>query len=279
MKKHMKKSPKAKKAAATAKAKPAPSAKARTQTDDPKLLDVPAAPAKRLDLSHARKDIELRHEQILIVENEREFDEEEEGYIRNELMPSIAARGVLDRPWVYKLAKPQKGKTHGLIAGERRWRAVGYLIEEQGREDLRVLKCQEIDCPRDAIADYRLIENLQRKDLNFVEQAEGFRRAIERGNLVPWDEKNPERSLGHRLGLPKSVIYGKLKIPELPKLALDAGPRRAVERERADPPGAHPGQAAADGCDQGGRRGPMDRRGGAEAHQGRLYARAEGGAV
>lgn len=92
------------------------------------------------------------------------FDEE----ALNELAKSIAERGVLQPI----LVRP-KGEGFEIIAGERRWRAaqiahlhrIPAIVREAGDE---------------ASAELALIENIQREDLNAIEEAEGYRQLIDR---------------------------------------------------------------------------------------------------
>jgi len=80
-----------------------------------------------------------------------------------ELTASIKEKGVLE-PLLVKV------KSHGgwmIIAGERRWRASKLA-------GLTEVPCIEIDTDEQGIAEIALIENLQRKDLNVWEEADGL---------------------------------------------------------------------------------------------------------
>ncbi len=81
-----------------------------------------------------------------------------------ELSDSIREKGVLEP----LLVKPNPGTgTWMIIAGERRWRAsqIAGLTE---------VPCIEMDLDERGIAEIALIENLQRKDLNVWEEADGL---------------------------------------------------------------------------------------------------------
>jgi len=80
-----------------------------------------------------------------------------------ELTASIKEKGVLE-PLLVK-PKPEGGWM--IIAGERRWRAVKAA-------GLKEVPCVEIDTDEKGIAEIALIENLQRKDLNVWEEADGL---------------------------------------------------------------------------------------------------------
>lgn len=80
-----------------------------------------------------------------------------------ELTASIKEKGVLE-PLLVK-PKPEGGWM--IIAGERRWRA-------SKAAGLKEVPCVEIDTDEKGIAEIALIENLQRKDLNVWEEADGL---------------------------------------------------------------------------------------------------------
>jgi ParB family chromosome partitioning protein len=80
-----------------------------------------------------------------------------------ELTASIKEKGVLE-PLLVK-PKPEGGWM--IIAGERRWRASKLA-------GLTEVPCIEIDTDEKGIAEIALIENLQRKDLNVWEEADGL---------------------------------------------------------------------------------------------------------
>ena len=80
-----------------------------------------------------------------------------------ELTASIREKGVLE-PLLVK-PKPEGGWM--IIAGERRWRA-------SKAAGLKEVPCVEIDTDEKGVAEIALIENLQRKDLNVWEEADGL---------------------------------------------------------------------------------------------------------
>ncbi len=81
-----------------------------------------------------------------------------------ELTASIREKGVLE-PLLVKV-KPEGGWM--IIAGERRWRASKLA-------GLTEVPCIEIETDDQGVAEIALIENLQRKDLNIWEEADGLR--------------------------------------------------------------------------------------------------------
>ena len=92
-----------------------------------------------------------------------QFDEE----ALDELADSIVERGVLQPI----LLRPD-GEDYQIIAGERRWRAA-----QKARLHAIPAIVREID--ESTTAELALIENIQREDLNPLEEAEGYRQLIE----------------------------------------------------------------------------------------------------
>lgn len=88
----------------------------------------------------------------------------------SELSASIKEKGVLEP----LLVKPNGvGGKYLIIAGERRWRASRLA-------GLSEVPCIEMDLDKQEIAEVALIENLQRKDLNVWEEADGLAALAER---------------------------------------------------------------------------------------------------
>jgi ParB family chromosome partitioning protein len=86
----------------------------------------------------------------------------------DELADSIAERGVLQPI----LLRPS-GEGFEIVAGERRWRAA-----QKARLHSIPAIVREVD--EAAMAELALIENIQREDLNAIEEAEGYKQLIER---------------------------------------------------------------------------------------------------
>jgi ParB family chromosome partitioning protein len=81
-----------------------------------------------------------------------------------ELTESIREKGVLEP----LLVKPRSDGTYMIIAGERRWRSSKLA-------GLTEVPCIEMDLDEQGVAEIALIENLQRKDLNVWEEADGLK--------------------------------------------------------------------------------------------------------
>jgi len=93
-----------------------------------------------------------------------QFDEE----ALDELAQSIRERGVL-QPILLR----DTGDGFMIVAGERRWRAAQ-------RAQLHTIPAIVRDIDESTIAELALIENIQREDLNPLEEAEGYRQLIKR---------------------------------------------------------------------------------------------------
>lgn len=115
-----------------------------------------------------------------------------------ELSQSIKMFGVIQPISVRKLNKD----TYELIAGERRLRASelaklihipAIIVEYKDKESAMIA----------------LIENLQREDLNFIEEAEGY------NNLII-DHKFTQKELAIKIGKSQSTIANKLRLLKLP---------------------------------------------------------------
>ena len=89
-----------------------------------------------------------------------------------------------------------------IAAGERRFLACSFL----GWKEIPAIVREYQDSTLAAVA---LIENLQREDLDFIEEAQGYRRLIEEFNLT-------QEVLAQRLGKSQSTIANKLRILKLP---------------------------------------------------------------
>jgi len=121
-----------------------------------------------------------------------------------ELAASISKRGILQP----LLVRPTPGVdgAYQIIAGERRWRAA-QLAQ---LHEVPVLAGQFSDA--DAMA-AGLVENLQREDLNAVEEAEGYKRLLTEFNLT-------QEILAEAVGKSRSHIANMLRVLKLPEKVL-----------------------------------------------------------
>ncbi len=117
-----------------------------------------------------------------------------------ELVDSIRARGIL-QPLLARPHPKQPGQ-YQIIAGERRWRAA----QQAGLHEVPVLLRDLSDA--DAMA-ASLVENLQRQDLNPIEEAEGFRRLMDEFDLS-------QEQLGAAVGKSRSHVANIMRLLQLP---------------------------------------------------------------
>ncbi len=137
-----------------------------------------------------------------------------------ELAASIAARGVL-QPLLVRPDPAASGR-YQIIAGERRWRAAQIA----GIHEVPTLIRNLSDNDAMMVA---LVENLQRQDLNAIEEADGYRRLLDEFGLTQDD-------LGRSVGKSRSHIANTLRLLNLPASvqgelrngALSAGHARAL---------------------------------------------------
>jgi len=94
-----------------------------------------------------------------------------------ELAESIKAQGIMQPILVRKLTDGPNAGKHEIIAGERRFRAARLA----GLESVPVLVR---DVPNESAAAMALIENIQREDLNPLEEAQGLQRLIREFGLT-----------------------------------------------------------------------------------------------
>lgn len=135
----------------------------------------------------------------------------------NELADSIRENGVLQPLLVRK-----KGERYEIIAGERRYQASKIA----GLEELPVI-VKEVDDQK--MLELALIENLQRSDLNPIEEAKGYRQLIKASGMT-------QEALSKAVSKSRSSITNSLRLLDLPEPVqqylfdgrLTAGHARAI---------------------------------------------------
>jgi ParB family chromosome partitioning protein len=115
-----------------------------------------------------------------------------------ELAQSIRANGV-----VQPLLIRPKGSRFELIAGERRWRAAQ-------RAGLTKVPAVLRDVSDDKVLELALIENIQREDLNPIEEALAYRKLIETLGLT-------QETVAERVGRDRSYVTNYLRLLRLPE--------------------------------------------------------------
>lgn len=134
-----------------------------------------------------------------------------------ELTASVKEYGVLDPLLVRK-----KGDTYEIIAGERRWRAA----QAAGLKEIPVI-CR--DYTEKQAAEIAIIENLQREDLNAIEEAQAYQQLIDEYDLSQEDVANAVSK--SRTTITNALRLLKL-VPEIQQMLIDgilsAGHARAL---------------------------------------------------
>jgi ParB family chromosome partitioning protein len=135
----------------------------------------------------------------------------------NELAESIAQRGVLQPI----LLRPSEDGFE-IVAGERRWRA-----SQKARLHTIPAIVREVD--EASMAELALIENIQREDLNAIEEADGYRQLIERhGHTQDGVAKIVHKSRSHVANLLRLLDLPDFVRQSLVKGDITMGHARAV---------------------------------------------------
>ena len=121
----------------------------------------------------------------------------------NELADSIRAQGLLQALLVRPITDGRNGVTHEIIAGERRFRAAQLA----GLTDVPVM-IKEVD--DQAAAAMALIENMQREDLNPLEEAQGIQRLIQEFSFT-------HEQAAESVGRSRSAVSNLLRLLNLAK--------------------------------------------------------------
>jgi len=138
----------------------------------------------------------------------------------DELAESVRARGIL-QPLLAR-PHPREPDRYQIIAGERRWRAA----QAAGLHEVPVLVRGLADAEAMAAS---LVENLQRQDLNPIEEADGYQRLMREFGMT-------QDGLAQTVGKSRSHVANTLRLLNLPDTvkaevrngALSAGHARAL---------------------------------------------------
>lgn len=146
-----------------------------------------------------------------------------------ELAESIRARGILQPI----LVRPDPGKKgqYQIIAGERRWRAA--QLAQCHTVPVHVRDLDEVDAMAAA-----LVENLQRADLNPIEEADGFSRLMEDYSLT-------QDELAKAIGKSRPHVANTMRLLRLPESVRKAVGAGALSAGHARALLAHPDPIAA----------------------------------
>ena len=136
----------------------------------------------------------------------------EDGII--ELAQSIREKGIL-QPLVVR----KKGDGYELIVGERRWRAA----QRAGLKQVPILLKEATD---QEVIELALIENLQREDLNPLEEAQAYQRLIAEFAYT-------QEALAQRIGKDRSSVANMIRLLKLPNEVQDAVERNPISMGHA----------------------------------------------
>jgi ParB family chromosome partitioning protein len=143
----------------------------------------------------------------------------------DELAESIRSQGII-QPLVVRV---REGGGFELVAGERRWRAAQ-------RAGLHQVPAVVREVAESQAFEMALVENLQREDLNPIEEAEGYQRLVAEFGYT-------QESLSARVGKDRSTVANALRLLKLPPAVrsmviegrLNMGHARALLGLESDP--------------------------------------------
>ena len=115
-----------------------------------------------------------------------------------ELAQSIRSNGI-----VQPLLVRQRGARYQLVAGERRWRAAQRAGLQRVPAVVRAI-------PDDKLLELALIENIQRQELNAIEEAHAYKRLIDTLGLT-------QETVAQRVGRDRSFVTNYLRLLRLPE--------------------------------------------------------------
>ncbi len=123
------------------------------------------------------------------------FDEER----LEELAQSIRSNGIIQPLLIRRI----DGGRYQLVAGERRWRAAQ-------RAGLSKVPCVIKEIPEEKMLELALVENIQRQELNAIEEAHAYKRLIEALGLT-------QEMVAQRVGRDRTFITNYLRLLRLPE--------------------------------------------------------------
>jgi ParB family chromosome partitioning protein len=154
---------------------------------------IPEKPSPELEGKRAFHFCGIEEVQPNPFQPRKVFDDEH----LQELVESIREKGIL-QPLVVR----RKGEGYELIAGERRWRAA----QKAGIKEVPIV-IKEV--PDSEILELSLIENIQRKDLNPIEEGEAFKRLIDQFHLT-------QEEVSRKVGKDRTTVTNTVRLLKLP---------------------------------------------------------------
>ena len=121
----------------------------------------------------------------------------------NEQAIEELSQSILEHGIIQPLTVRMRGEIYELVAGERRLRAAKLA-------NLKTVPCNIIDITDTESAEIALLENLQREDLNYIEEAEAYYNLINEHNFT-------QDEVAKRICKKQSTIANKLRLLKLNK--------------------------------------------------------------
>lgn len=175
--------------------------------DEEKFADGAAAPAPGASNDGAqpaaRSRLTAGTEQLYRNESQPRQDFSEESV--SELAASLKEHGML-QPILVREILSGKGK-YQIVAGERRWRAAQ-------KAQLHEVPISIVDLTDQETLEVALVENLQREDLNPVEEARGYQRLIE-------EYGRTQEQIAKAIGKSRSHVANTARLLNLPPRVLE----------------------------------------------------------
>lgn len=151
----------------------------------------------------ARSEINVNEVDIDLIDPNPEQPRTRFGEIAmDELAASIRSNGIV-QPIVVR----RNGDRYQIVAGERRWRAAQ-------RAGLRRVPVTLREISDEKLLEVALIENIQRQELNVVEEARAYRKLLDNIGFT-------QEELSERVGKDRSMISTALRLLRLPETVLD----------------------------------------------------------
>ena len=187
----------------------------------PGASDAPAAPATPGQTGSGLRTLDIETIHPSSKQPRKHFDDSR----LDELAESIRSQGII-QPLVVRM---RAGGGYELVAGERRWRAAQ-------RAGLHQVPAVVREVAESQAFEMALVENLQREDLNPIEEAEGYQRLVAEFGYT-------QESLSARVGKDRSTVANALRLLKLPPAVrgmviegrLNMGHARALLGLESDP--------------------------------------------
>ena len=187
----------------------------------------------------------------------------------DDLANSIREKGILTPILVRPV--PGEPDQYQIVAGERRWRAAQKARLHEVPVVIKALNDSEA-------LEYALIENIQRADLNAMEEARGYKQLIEKFSYT-------QDALGQEIGKSRSHIANTMRLLQLPptvqdfRSAFGRSRAHARRRRRSGSVGARADRGAHERARSGRSRARGEGQSETPGRQGRRHARARSVAV